>query len=163
MSTAPIGIADLSEGVQLVRLGQDGVLHDGALGNVRAVHDHRGRPGRRLRRRRRDLLAYGERPRSAPGSGLSAELPHQLHRERLHPADLWGIRRPVRPQEAQHGAVCVRRLRVRALLFFLNGDKWHLGAIAVVPSNILVGCSLVGYDAIFCDISNEEKCDWTFP
>jgi UMF1 family MFS transporter len=46
-----------------------------------------------------------------------------------------------------------------ALLFFLKGDNWQLGAVAVVVSSILAGCSLVSYYAILVDISTEEERD----
>ncbi|RNM11163.1 MFS transporter [Nocardioides pocheonensis] len=46
-----------------------------------------------------------------------------------------------------------------ALLFFLRGDHWQLGAVAVVASSILAGCSLVSYYAILVDISTEEERD----
>ncbi|MFL6022481.1 MAG: MFS transporter [Marmoricola sp.] len=48
---------------------------------------------------------------------------------------------------------------VGALLFFLAGDHWQLGAIAVVVSSILAGCSLVSYYAILVDISTAEERD----
>jgi len=46
-----------------------------------------------------------------------------------------------------------------ALLFFLADDNWQLGAVAVVLSSILAGCSLVSYYAILVDISTEEERD----
>ena len=46
-----------------------------------------------------------------------------------------------------------------ALLFFLEGDNWQLGAVAVVLSSILGGCSLVAYYAILVDISTEDERD----
>jgi len=46
-----------------------------------------------------------------------------------------------------------------SLLFFLRGDQWQLGALAVVVSSILAGCSLVSYYAILVDISTEEERD----
>ncbi|GAA3823909.1 MFS transporter [Nocardioides panacisoli] len=46
-----------------------------------------------------------------------------------------------------------------ALLFFLTGDHWQLGAVAVVVSSILAGCSLVSYYAILVDISLERERD----
>lgn len=46
-----------------------------------------------------------------------------------------------------------------ALLFFMKGDLWQIGAIAVVASSILAGCSLVSYYAILVDISTEEERD----
>jgi len=48
---------------------------------------------------------------------------------------------------------------VAALLFFLAGDDWQLGAVAVVVSSILAGCSLVSYYAILVDISTEDERD----
>ncbi len=46
-----------------------------------------------------------------------------------------------------------------ALLFFVQGDDWQLGAVAIVLSSILGGCSLVSYYAILVDISTEEERD----
>jgi UMF1 family MFS transporter len=46
-----------------------------------------------------------------------------------------------------------------ALLFFLRGDDWQVGAVAIVLSSILGGCSLVCYYAILVDISTEEERD----
>jgi UMF1 family MFS transporter len=46
-----------------------------------------------------------------------------------------------------------------ALLFFVQRDDWQLGAVAIVMSSILGGCSLVSYYAILVDISNEEERD----
>ena len=46
-----------------------------------------------------------------------------------------------------------------SLLFFLEDDNWQLGAVAVVASSILAGCSLVSYYAILVDISTEEERD----
>jgi UMF1 family MFS transporter len=46
-----------------------------------------------------------------------------------------------------------------ALLFFVKGESWQLGAVAVVISSILGGCSLVAYYAILVDISTESERD----
>ena len=46
-----------------------------------------------------------------------------------------------------------------ATLFFSNDGRWWVGAVAIVASNILVGCSLVCYNAILVDISTEEERD----
>jgi UMF1 family MFS transporter len=46
-----------------------------------------------------------------------------------------------------------------ALLFLLQGDDWQIGAVAVVLSSVLGGCSLVGYYAILVDISTEDERD----
>jgi UMF1 family MFS transporter len=46
-----------------------------------------------------------------------------------------------------------------ALLFFMRGESWQLGAIAVVLSSILGGCSLVAYYAMLVDISTEDERD----
>jgi MFS transporter, UMF1 family len=46
-----------------------------------------------------------------------------------------------------------------ALLFFMHGDSWQLGAVAVILASILGGCSLVAYYAILCDISTEDERD----
>lgn len=46
-----------------------------------------------------------------------------------------------------------------AMLFFLDGDNWQLGAVAVVASSVLAGCSLISYYAILVDISTEDERD----
>ena len=46
-----------------------------------------------------------------------------------------------------------------ALLFFMSGDHWQLGAFAVIVSSMLGGCSLVSYYAILVDISSEDERD----
>ncbi|MDE0775276.1 MFS transporter [Nocardioides sp.] len=46
-----------------------------------------------------------------------------------------------------------------SLLFFLRGDQWQVGAVAVVVSSVLAGCSLVSYSAILVDISTEDERD----
>ncbi|MFT4264007.1 MAG: MFS transporter [Nocardioides sp.] len=46
-----------------------------------------------------------------------------------------------------------------ALLFFLSGEHWQLGAFAVIVSSVLCGCSLVSYYAILVDISEEWERD----
>src|SRR3954447_22754761 len=46
-----------------------------------------------------------------------------------------------------------------ALLFFLQRDNWQVGAIAVVMSSLLAGCSLVSYYGILVDISTEDERD----
>ena len=46
-----------------------------------------------------------------------------------------------------------------ASLFFMTGDNWQIGAVAIVISNIMVGCSLVSYSAILVDISTEDERD----
>jgi MFS transporter, UMF1 family len=51
------------------------------------------------------------------------------------------------------GAACA------SMLFFLRGDQWQVGAVAVVLSSVLAGCSLVSYSAILVDISTEDERD----
>ena len=46
-----------------------------------------------------------------------------------------------------------------SLLFFLKDDNWQIGAVAVVFSSVLAGCSLVSYYAILVDISTEDERD----
>jgi UMF1 family MFS transporter len=46
-----------------------------------------------------------------------------------------------------------------SLLFFLRDDDWQVGAVAVVVSSVLAGCSLVSYSAILVDISTEDERD----
>jgi len=45
------------------------------------------------------------------------------------------------------------------LLFLVDGTDWQLGAVAIVTSSILGGCSLVAYYAILVDISTEDERD----
>jgi UMF1 family MFS transporter len=45
------------------------------------------------------------------------------------------------------------------LLFFMQGDNWQLGAVSIVLSSMLAGCSLVSYYAILVDISTEDERD----
>ncbi|WP_340538493.1 MFS transporter [Nocardioides sp. GXZ039] len=51
------------------------------------------------------------------------------------------------------GAACA------SLLFFLKDDDWQIGAIAIVLSSILAGCSVISYSAILVDISTEAERD----
>lgn len=51
------------------------------------------------------------------------------------------------------GAACA------SMLFFLKDDNWQIGAVAVVLSSVLAGCSVVSYSAILVDISTEEERD----
>jgi UMF1 family MFS transporter len=46
-----------------------------------------------------------------------------------------------------------------ALLFFVRGEHWQVGAVAIVASSVLGGCSLVSYYAILVDISTEAERD----
>jgi UMF1 family MFS transporter len=46
-----------------------------------------------------------------------------------------------------------------SLLFFMKDDDWQIGAVAVVCSSVLAGCSLVSYSAILVDISTEAERD----
>lgn len=46
-----------------------------------------------------------------------------------------------------------------SLLFFMEGDNWQLGAVAVVLSSVLAGCAMVSYYAILVDISTEDERD----
>ncbi|HJQ06175.1 MAG TPA: MFS transporter, partial [Nocardioides sp.] len=48
---------------------------------------------------------------------------------------------------------------VGSLLFFMYDDHWQLGAVAVVVSSVLAGCSLVSYYAILVDISTDAERD----
>jgi MFS transporter, UMF1 family len=45
------------------------------------------------------------------------------------------------------------------LLFFMEGDNWQLGAVCIVVSSVLAGCSLISYSAILVDISTESERD----
>ncbi|WP_232676862.1 MFS transporter [Nocardioides sp. R-C-SC26] len=46
-----------------------------------------------------------------------------------------------------------------SLLFWMREDQWQVGAVAVVFSSVLAGCSLVPYSAILADIATEEERD----
>ncbi|KAA1415907.1 MFS transporter [Nocardioides humilatus] len=46
-----------------------------------------------------------------------------------------------------------------ALLFFIHGDHWQLGAVAVIAASVLAGCSLVAYYAMLVEISEEHERD----
>ncbi|MBB6625814.1 MFS transporter [Nocardioides sp. KIGAM211] len=48
---------------------------------------------------------------------------------------------------------------VASLMFFMQGESWQIGAVSVVVSSILAGCSLVSYSAILVDISTEDERD----
>ncbi|MXG88901.1 MFS transporter [Nocardioides flavescens] len=45
------------------------------------------------------------------------------------------------------------------LLFFIEGERWQVGAVAIVLASIMGGCSLVSYYAILVDISTEAERD----
>ena len=51
------------------------------------------------------------------------------------------------------GAACA------SLLFLMRDDQWQIGAVMVVLSSLLGGCSLVSYYAILVDISSENDRD----
>ena len=72
--------------------------------------------GRRLRRRRRLLQQDGEPARPAPRRRVAAVLPDQLrhHRQRVRAAGRRRLRRPLEPQEVEHGRLRLRRLRSSA-------------------------------------------------
>ena len=46
-----------------------------------------------------------------------------------------------------------------ALLFFVTGDNWQLGAFAVIVANLCLGASVVVNDSILCLIANEDERD----
>ena len=70
------------------------------------------------------------------------------------------LRRPVAPQEVAHGRRTPGPARSSAaLLFFMQGESWQLGAVSIVIASMLAGCSLVSYDAILVDISTEDERD----
>lgn len=46
-----------------------------------------------------------------------------------------------------------------ALLFLMHDDQWQIGAVAIVLSSVLAGCSLVSYSAILVDISTVDERD----
>ena len=117
---------------------------------------------RRLRRRRRHLQQDREPARAAPRGRVAAVLPDQLrhHRQRLRAA---GRRAPSSTGRSRKkwnmAGFAFAGSFFGALLFFMQGDNWQLGAFAVVMSSILGGCSLVAYYAILVDISTEDERD----
>ena len=46
-----------------------------------------------------------------------------------------------------------------SLLFFVTGDNWALGAVAVIVANLCLGASVVVNDSILCLIADEEERD----
>jgi UMF1 family MFS transporter len=46
-----------------------------------------------------------------------------------------------------------------ALMFFVTGSDWQLGALLLFVANIALGSSLVVYDAILCEISTPDERD----
>jgi len=65
----------------------------------------------------------------------------------------------VHTDETCNRTVSLLGIPVTCLLFLVRGEDWQLGAVAVVLSSILGGCSLVSYYAILVDISTEEERD----
>ncbi|AWB94124.1 MFS transporter [Aeromicrobium chenweiae] len=48
---------------------------------------------------------------------------------------------------------------VAALMFFVTGDNWQLGAVLLVVANLFYGASIVVYDAILVDIAAPDDRD----
>ncbi len=46
-----------------------------------------------------------------------------------------------------------------ALMFFVTGSNWQLGALLLFGANIMLGASLVVYDAILCEIAVVDERD----
>lgn len=46
-----------------------------------------------------------------------------------------------------------------ALMFFVSGSNWQLGAVLLIIGNLALGGSLVVYDAILCDIASPDERD----
>src|SRR3954467_2023070 len=46
-----------------------------------------------------------------------------------------------------------------ALMFFVTGSDWQLGAVLIFVANICLGSSLVVYDAILCEIATPDERD----
>ncbi|HJP65742.1 MAG TPA: MFS transporter, partial [Actinomycetota bacterium] len=46
-----------------------------------------------------------------------------------------------------------------ALMFFVAGENWQLGAVLMFVTNISLGSSLVVYDAILCEIATPDERD----
>ncbi|GAA1917549.1 MFS transporter [Nocardioides marmoribigeumensis] len=46
-----------------------------------------------------------------------------------------------------------------ALMFFVTGTSWQLGAVLLVAATLCLGASLVVYDAILCDIALPDERD----
>jgi MFS transporter, UMF1 family len=46
-----------------------------------------------------------------------------------------------------------------SLLFFVTGDNWQLGAVAVLVANLCLGASVVVNDSILCQVADEDERD----
>ena len=46
-----------------------------------------------------------------------------------------------------------------AMMFFVTGSNWELGALLLLVANICLGSSLVVYEAIMCEISTPDERD----
>ena len=46
-----------------------------------------------------------------------------------------------------------------AMMFFVTGSNWELGALLIFGANICLGSSLVVYDAILCEIATPDERD----
>lgn len=46
-----------------------------------------------------------------------------------------------------------------AAMFLVTGTNWQLGAVLLFGANIMLGASLVVYDAILCEIATEDERD----
>jgi len=63
------------------------------------------------------------------------------HKKQIMAAFAWG------------GSACA------AMMFFVTGSNWELGALLLLGANICLGSSLVVYDAILCEISTPDERD----
>ena len=129
---------------------------------LRAVHDHGRRQGGRLRRPRRDVQQDGQPARAS--TSPPARCPSTSPASPPSPARSCcrSSARSSTGRRARSGtwaAYAWAGSFFCALLFFMQGESWQLGAVAIVLASILGGCSLVSYYAILVDISTEDERD----
>lgn len=67
--------------------------------------------------------------------------------------DRSGRKRTIMARFAWTGALAA------SLMFFLAGSNWQLGVLLQMIASLCLGCSLVVYDSILCDISTADERD----
>ncbi len=77
----------------------------------------------------------------------------------------WSCRSSARPPTARRARSTLMAgfawvgQRAAALMFFVTGSNWQLGALLLFVANICLGSSLVVYDAILCEIADPDERD----
>jgi UMF1 family MFS transporter len=67
--------------------------------------------------------------------------------------DRSGRKRTILARFAWSGALAA------ALMFFLAGSNWQLGVVLQMVASLCLGCSLVVYDSVLCDIATPDERD----